>query len=81
MLAVANVYFRDTQHFVAILLQIWFYADADRVPGLATSQEHRTSGADGQGHPAASRSSSSIPMEHFVAVFRDLLYDNRLALA
>ncbi|WP_258726392.1 ABC transporter permease [Cellulomonas sp. NS3] len=26
MLAVANVYFRDTQHFVAILFQIWFYA-------------------------------------------------------
>jgi ABC-type polysaccharide/polyol phosphate export permease len=26
MLAVAHVYFRDTQHFAAILLQIWLYA-------------------------------------------------------
>ncbi|WP_407341741.1 ABC transporter permease [Pengzhenrongella phosphoraccumulans] len=26
MLAVANVYFRDTEHFVSILLQMWLYA-------------------------------------------------------
>ena len=26
MLSIAMVYFRDTQHFMAIFIQLWFYA-------------------------------------------------------
>ena len=67
--AVANVYFRDTEHLIGIVMQVWFYATpivyplhliADRVSnvGLFFYQLN--------------------PMGRFVTVFRNLLYDNRL---
>jgi ABC-type polysaccharide/polyol phosphate export permease len=68
-LAVANVYFRDTQHFVAIALQMWFYATPIVYPYSLI-------------HGHASSLVETLyrlnPMERFVTVFRNLLYDNRL---
>ena len=69
-LSVLNVYFRDVQHFVGILLQIWFYATpivypikvvADALaerPGLLTLYKLN-------------------PMVRFVEAYRDCLYDLR----
>ena len=70
MLSVLNVYFRDVQHLIGIMLQIWFYAtpivypisvvrDAlDDRPGLFTLYKLN-------------------PMVRFVEAYRDCLYDLR----
>jgi lipopolysaccharide transport system permease protein len=77
MLSVLNVYFRDTQYFITLLLQIWMYlspiiyplsivqADSAKIGGLLGT---RITIADLYG---------LNPMEHFVALFRQLLYDER----
>jgi ABC-2 type transport system permease protein len=68
LLSVANVYFRDTQHFVAILMQIWFYLTpivypisivANRRPHLLTYYRLN-------------------PIERFTEAFRNTVYDGRL---
>jgi ABC-type polysaccharide/polyol phosphate export permease len=69
-LAAANARFRDVSHFVAILLNVWFYAtpilypmavvEGRRVPLLGVSVEGML---------------QLNPMFHFVASYRDLLYD------
>ena len=72
MLAVLNVHFRDTQHFVSIILQMWMYLTPIIYPITLVQN-------------AAARHGAWLldvyrlnPMERFVAVFRSLLYDNRL---
>lgn len=72
LLSVANVYFRDTQHFVAIGLQMWFYLTPILYPLTYVSDK------------AAELGSGDLlltvyrlnPMERFTSVFRSLLYDN-----
>jgi homopolymeric O-antigen transport system permease protein len=70
-LSVANVYFRDTQHFIAIISQVWFYATPIIYP-VSLLEAHKNI-------PhwvfVAYRLN---PMERFSEVFRNLLYDNRL---
>lgn len=72
VLAVLNVHFRDTQHFVTIILQMWMYLTPIIYPIQLVEN-------------AADRYGAWIvdvyrlnPMERFVTVFRNLLYDNRL---
>lgn len=77
LFAISNVYFRDTQYLLSILLQLWIYltpiiypiyrvADASsKVGGLA-------------GTPITVLDIYNLnPMVHFVALFRQLIYDNR----
>jgi len=76
MLSIANVYFRDTQHFVSILFQAWFYLTPILYPiSLVAGQSERT------GNLIGSITILDIyqlnPLERFLEVFRDLLYDNR----
>lgn len=77
MLSIANVHFRDTQYFVGIIMQIWMYLTPIIYPiSLVDSQSDRIGGLFG-----TSITISDIyrlnPMERFVSVFRNLLYDNR----
>ena len=77
MLSIANVYFRDTQHFVSILFQAWFYLTPILYPiSLVEAQSART------GALFAGVTIMDIyqlnPMVQFVEVFRNLMYDNRL---
>jgi ABC-2 type transport system permease protein len=78
LLSVANVYFRDTQYFLTILLQIWMYLTPIIYPiSLVETQSDRVGGLFGT--PITLIDIYSLnPMEHFVSVFRQLLYDNRL---
>ena len=76
MLAVANVHFRDTQNFAGILLQIWMYLTPIIYPlNLVQDQSDRIG-------PLLGTSVTLVdvfrwnPMENFVDVFRQLLYDN-----
>lgn len=76
LLSIANVYFRDTQHFVAIFLQVWFYLTPILYPLSYVQDVQDRLAADGHDLPVLSLFRLN-PMEHFVAVFRNLLYDNR----
>lgn len=81
-LAVMNVYFRDTEHFVQIGMQILFYATPVLYPlsyVQSAADRFRDSGRTILGwQPPLMKIYELNPMEHFVAVFRALLYDARL---
>ena len=77
MLSIANVYFRDTAQFMGIFMQVWFYATPIVYPVtliVATEEEWKAAGND---FPLLWFYQLN-PMERFVQIFRDLLYDNRL---
>jgi ABC-type polysaccharide/polyol phosphate export permease len=67
VLAVANVYFRDTQHFISILMQVWFYATPIVYP-IALVAEH---------HENLLTIYRLNPLERFSEVFRNTMYDGR----
>jgi ABC-type polysaccharide/polyol phosphate export permease len=71
LLAILNVHFRDTKHFVSILLQMWMYLTPIIYPIRLVEEASRD-------HPWVLVVYRLNPMEHFVLVFRNLLYDNRL---
>lgn len=77
MLSIANVYFRDTQHFVSILFQIWFYLTPIVYPTKLVAEQ-----SDRLGPVVGSITILNIyelnPMVKYVEVFRNLLYDNRM---
>jgi lipopolysaccharide transport system permease protein len=77
MLSIANVYFRDTQYFLTILLQLWMYLTPIIYPASMVEVESDKLG----GLLGSSVTVADIyhlnPMDHFVNVFRQLIYDNR----
>lgn len=78
MLAIANVYFRDTQYFLSIFLQMWFYLTPIIYPLSLVKQESEKLGGL-LGTTATVEGLYQLnPMVHFTNVFRRLLYDNRL---
>jgi lipopolysaccharide transport system permease protein len=77
MLAIANVYFRDTQYFLSIILQMWTYLTPVIYPSkLVVEQSDELGGLAGTSITVADIYGLN-PMFHFVEVFRNLLYDNR----
>lgn len=77
MLSIANVYFRDTQYFLTIILQIWLYLTPIIYPASLVERESAKAGGI-LGTPITVADIYHLnPMEHFVNVFRQLIYDNR----
>jgi lipopolysaccharide transport system permease protein len=77
MLSVLNVYFRDTQYFITLLLQIWMYLTPIIYPeSIVRTDSAKIGGLAGTNITLADLYALN-PMEHFVAVFRQLLYDER----
>jgi ABC-2 type transport system permease protein len=77
LLAVANVHFRDTANFVGIILQIWMYLTPIIYPlSLVQVQSDKHGGLFGTSLTLLDVYGWN-PMENFVQVFRELLYDNR----
>lgn len=73
-LSVLNVYFRDVQHLVGILLQMWFYATPIVYPISVVPTE-----ATVFGWVLPVRTLYGLnPMVRFVEAYRDCLYDLRL---
>jgi ABC-type polysaccharide/polyol phosphate export permease len=70
LLSVLNVYFRDVQHFVGILLQIWFYATPIVYPISYVRDALKDS-------PGVFTLYKLNPMVRFVEAYRDCLYDLR----
>ena len=77
MLSIANVYFRDTAQFVGIGMQVWFYATPIVYPVTLIAAQQLTWEAEGRNIPLTWLYRLN-PMERFVTIFRNLLYDNRL---
>lgn len=77
LLSIANAYFRDMQHLVSILFQVWFYLTPILYP---ISQVASIS--DSRGPLFWNVTLLDLyklnPMEGFIEIFRNLLYDNRL---
>ncbi|WP_197059396.1 ABC transporter permease [Cryobacterium sp. MLB-32] len=77
MLAVANVHFRDTQYFVSIGMQIWMYLTPIIYPiSLVAVQSEKYGPLLGTSVTILDIYEAN-PLVRFVAVFRQLLYDNR----
>ena len=77
MLSVANVHFRDTQYFVGILLQIWMYLTPIIYPLSLVATTSKIHGGLFGTDITVLNIYKLNPMEHFVSVFRQLMYDNR----
>jgi ABC-type polysaccharide/polyol phosphate export permease len=75
LLSVAVVYFRDTEHFVSIGLQLWFYATPIVYPYSLIQDQAAAMRANGNDFPLETIYRLN-PMERFVSVFRAMLYDN-----
>ena len=77
MLAIANVYFRDTQYFLSIGLQMGMYLAPIIYPVSMVTDVSKDLGGL-LGSPITLESVFLLnPMVHFIEVFRNLLYDNR----
>lgn len=77
MLSVANVYFRDTQYFISIVLQLALYLTPIIYPLSMVSTVSAEIGGL-LGTPVTLEAIYQLnPMVHFVEIFRNLLYDNR----
>ncbi len=73
LLSVLNVYFRDVQHLMAILLQFWFYSTPIVYPLTVVPTTVELFGFD-----LPLRAVYELnPMVRFVEAYRDLLYDLR----
>jgi len=73
-LAVLNVYFRDVQHLIGILIQLWFYATPVVYP-LSVVPRHATV----LGWDVPLRTIYELnPMVGFVEAYRDCLYNLRV---
>jgi ABC-2 type transport system permease protein len=70
-LSVLNAYFRDLGHFIAIALQLWFYATP-----IVYSYEYLTNRLQ-HAHPRILEIYRLNPMVEFVNAFRALLYEHR----
>jgi ABC-2 type transport system permease protein len=76
MLSVANVYFRDTQYLLGLVMQFWLYLTPIIYPVSYVENLSATTG------PILGTSVTVLdlyrlnPMDRFVEIFRTLLYDN-----
>lgn len=77
LLAIATVHFRDTQYFLSIILQMWMYLTPIIYPiSLVSNASKDVGGLFGTGITLIDVYKLN-PMEHFVSLFRQVLYDNR----
>jgi lipopolysaccharide transport system permease protein len=75
--AIANVYFRDTQYLLGIVLQLWLYLNPIIYP-IQVVEKASTDHGGILGSPVTLLDLYEInPMVHFITLFRQLIYDNR----
>jgi lipopolysaccharide transport system permease protein len=77
LFSIANVYFRDTEYLLTIVLQLWIYLTPIIYP-IERVADKSTSTGGLLGTPVTLLGLYDLnPMVHFVALFRQLIYDNR----
>lgn len=77
LLSIGNVFFRDTQHLVGILFQVWFYLTPILYPASEVAKRS-SAGKPLLGGVTIMDLYRLNPMESFAEVFRNLMYDNRM---
>lgn len=77
MLSAANAYFRDVQHFLTILINVWFYATPILYPISLVPETYEVLGSD----VPVRRLLEANAMTSFVDAFRDVLYHLRFPSA
>lgn len=76
-LSILNIYFRDTQYLLGILLQLWMYLTPIIYPAtLIRDMSDRVGGIFGSSLTVFDIYTWN-PLYHFIAAFRQILYDNR----
>ena len=77
MFSIINVYFRDLSYLLTIVLQFWFYLTPILYPvELVETQSNELGGLVGT--PITLLDLYTLnPVEGFIEIFRNLLYDNR----
>lgn len=73
VLAAANAYFRDIQHFLGILLNLWFYATPILYPPDLPPERYTAFGVD----VPVRKLLDLNPMAAYIDAFRDVLYHLR----
>jgi len=77
MLSILTIYFRDAQYLLSIILQLWMYLTPIIYPvSLIQDLSDKAGGLFGSSITVMDVYTVN-PMFHFVAAFRQLLYDNR----
>ena len=77
LFSIANVYFRDTEYLLTIVLQLWIYLTPIIYPIKLVSDKSIPRGGL-LGTPFTLLDVYNMnPMVHYVALFRQLIYDNR----
>ena len=78
MLSIANLHFRDTQYLVSVIFQVWMWMSPIIYP-ITLVEERSASVGPLFGTGITLLSIYEInPLVHFITVFRELMYDNRL---
>jgi lipopolysaccharide transport system permease protein len=78
VLSILNVYFRDLSYLLTIVLQFWFYLTPILYPvDLVATQSDRLGGLGGTSLTLLNLYQLN-PVEGFIEIFRNLLYDNRM---
>lgn len=78
VLTILDVHFRDTRYFMQIVLQLWMYMTPIIYPISMVKRESDRHGGLWGTHVEVIDIYNLNPLVHFVNVFRNLLYDNRL---
>jgi lipopolysaccharide transport system permease protein len=78
VLSIVNVYFRDLSYLLTIVLQFWFYLTPILYPvEMVQTQSERLGGLGGSSITLLNLYQVN-PVEGFITIFRNLLYDNRM---
>jgi lipopolysaccharide transport system permease protein len=78
VLSIVNVYFRDLSYLLTIVLQFWFYLTPILYPvDMVATQSDRLGGLGGSSITLLNLYQLN-PVEGFITIFRNLLYDNRM---
>lgn len=78
VLSIANVYFRDLSYLLTIVLQFWFYLTPILYPvDMVATQSDRLGGLGGTSVTLLNLYQLN-PVEGFIGIFRNLLYDNAM---
>jgi ABC-2 type transport system permease protein len=78
VLSIVNVYFRDLSYLLTIVLQFWFYLTPILYPvEMVQTQSDRLGGLGGTSITLVNLYQLN-PVEGFIQIFRNLLYDNAM---
>ncbi len=77
-LSIANLYFRDTQYLLGVVFQVWMWMSPIIYPITLVEERSVAVGPLWGTNITLLDIYSVNPLVHFITVFRELMYDNRL---